>query len=65
VLGAPPHVASPVRLDAIGQAVRRLERALDPAAPSPFTAAMQSAVDVADALWADVAGAYRGALDSR
>lgn len=63
LIGAPPHVASPARLDAIGQAVRRLELALDPTAPSPFTAAMRSAVDVADALWDDVAGAYRGALD--
>lgn len=65
VLGAPPHIASPARLDAIGQAVRRLELALDPTAPSPFTAAMRSAVDVADALWGDVAGAYRGALGER
>lgn len=63
VLGAPPHLASPTRLDEIGQAVRRLELALDPTAPSPFTDAMRSAVDVADALWADVAAAYRGALD--
>ena len=63
VLGAPPHVASPTRLDEIGLAVRRLELALDPTAPSPFTAAMQSAVDVAEALWADVAGAYRGDLE--
>ena len=63
VLGAPPNVASPARLDEIGQAVRRLELALDPTVPSPFTAAMQSAADVAEALWADVAGAYRGALD--
>jgi hypothetical protein len=62
-LGAPPQLASPARLDAIGQAVRRLELALDPAAPSPFTAAMKSAVDVADALWADVSAAYRGPLD--
>ena len=63
VLGAPPHVASAARLDEIGQAVRRLELALDPTAPSPFTEAMRSAVDVADALWADVASAYRGSLD--
>ncbi len=63
VLGAPPNVASPARLDEIGQAVRRLELALDPTVPSPFTAAMQSAADVAEALWADVAGAYRGVLD--
>jgi hypothetical protein len=59
VVGAPPHVASPARLDAIGEAARRLERALDPAAPSPFAAAMRSAVDVAEALWADVQAGYR------
>jgi hypothetical protein len=59
VLGAPPQVATPERLDAIGTAARRLERALDPTAPSPFTAAMRSAVEVADALWSDVEAAYR------
>lgn len=63
VLGAPPHLASPARLDEIGQAARRLELALDPTAPSPFTTAMRSAVAVAEALWADVRGAYRGSLD--
>jgi len=63
VLGAPPHLASPARLDEIGQAARRLELALDPTTPSPFAAAMRSAVDVAEALWADVRGAYRGSLD--
>jgi hypothetical protein len=63
VLGAPPHLASPARLDEIGQAARRLELALDPTAPSPFAAAMRSAVDVAEALWADVRGAYQGSLD--
>lgn len=62
VIGAPPHLATPARLDAIGQAVRRLELALDPAAPSPFTAAMRSAPEVADALWADVAASYRESL---
>jgi hypothetical protein len=63
VVGAPPHVASPARLDAIGHAARRLERALDPAAASPFTTAMRSAVDIADALWSDVEAAYRGPLE--
>jgi hypothetical protein len=63
VLGTPPHLASPVRLDEIGRAARRLELALDPAAPSPFTAAMRSAAAVADALWAEVQGAYRVSLD--
>jgi len=62
ILGAPPHLASPARLDAIGHAARRLEQALDPTAPSPFTSAMRSAVEVADALWRDVEAAYRGPL---
>ena len=58
VLGAPPQLSSPGRLDAIGQAARRLELALDPTAPSPFTSAMRSAAEVADALWGDVESAY-------
>ena len=62
VLGAPPHLASPRRLDEIGDAARHLERALDPTAASPFSAAMRSAVEVADALWGDVEAAYRGPL---
>lgn len=63
VLGAPPHLSSPARLDAIGQAARRLERALDPTGPSPFTTAMRSAVEVADALYGDVESAYLGPLE--
>jgi hypothetical protein len=62
VLGAPPQLASPERLDAIGHAARRLERALDPTAPSPFTDTMRAAADVADALWRDVESAYLGPL---
>jgi hypothetical protein len=58
-LGVPPHIASPERLDGLGQAARRLEQALDPTAPSPFTAAMRSAAEVADSLWKDVEAAYR------
>jgi hypothetical protein len=63
VIGAPPHVPSPDRLEAIGEAARRLERALDPTGPSPFTTAMRSAVAVADALWGDVEGAYLAPLE--
>jgi hypothetical protein len=62
VLGTPPHLATPQRLDAIGQAARRLETALDPTTSSPFTAAMRGAADVAEAVWADVERAYRGHL---
>lgn len=62
-LGVPPHVSSPERLDTIGQAARRLEQALDPTAPSPFTTAMRSAIEVAEALWDDVEAAYLGPLE--
>jgi hypothetical protein len=62
VIGAPPQVATPARLDAIGEAARRLEHALDPTAGSPFTTAMRSAVEVADALSADVESSYLAPL---
>ncbi len=63
VLGAPPHLASPERLDAIGVAARRLERALDPTAASPFTDVLRSAGEVAGALWRDVEAGYLRPLD--
>jgi hypothetical protein len=59
VLGAAPTLATPERLDAIGQAAHRLERALDPAAPSPFSSAMRSAQAVVDELWREVETGYR------
>lgn len=62
VLGSPPHLATAGRLDEIGSAARRLEQALDPMAPSPFTSTMRTAAAVADALWEDVQAAYRGSL---
>ena len=63
VVGTPPQLASPQRLDQIGGAAMRLERALDPTAPSPFAAAMRSAADVAEALWRDVEASYAGELE--
>ena len=42
------------RLDGIGMAARRLERALDPAVPSPFAESMQAAVGAVEELTADV-----------
>ena len=60
VLGAPPTVATPARLDAIGAATRRLEQVLGgPTQGSPFAAAMKSAGDVVEALWGDVERSYR------
>ena len=49
-IGTPPQLASPARLDEIGAATRRLEQALDPAAPSPFTAALKGAQSTIDEL---------------
>lgn len=63
VLGMPPQVSSPDRLDAIGEAARRLERALDPSVPSPFTDVLWSAGDVAEALWRDVESGYLRPLE--
>ena len=63
VLGAPPQLASPARLDAIGAAARRLELSLDPTAGSPFGHAMQAAQGVADELWAEVEVMYLTSLE--
>ena len=41
VLGEPPQLATPARLDEIGVATRRLERELDPGGASPFAAALK------------------------
>jgi hypothetical protein len=61
-IGAPPQLASPARLDAIGAAVRRLELALDPVTPSPFAAAMHAAQGAVDELVHDVESSYRTRL---
>ena len=63
VLGVPPSLATPARLDAIGLATRQLELALGGATRgSPFADAMRSAGEVVDALTADVEGSYRTEL---
>ena len=63
VLGVPPSLATPARLDAIGAATRELELALGGAVQgSPFAVALKSAGEVVDALLRDVEGAYRGEL---
>jgi hypothetical protein len=63
-IGTPPHLASPERLDAIGAAARRLEQALDPAAASPFTAALKSVQGTIDELLKEVEHTYRVPLSS-
>ena len=63
VLGAPPVLATPTRLDEIGAATRRLEVALGGAVQgSPFAAAMKGASEVVEALQREVEGSYRGDL---
>ena len=63
-IGTPPQLASPARLDEIGAATRRLEQALDPAAPSPFTAALKSAQGTIDELLKEIEQTYRVPLTS-
>jgi hypothetical protein len=59
-VGAPPQLASPERLDAIGASARRLEAALsDPGGGSPFTAAMQGAQVAVEGLRREVEAGYR------
>lgn len=62
VIGSPPQLASPARLDAIGQATRRLEQALDPTVPSPFAAAIRAAQGTIDELAREVESTYLGHL---
>lgn len=57
-VGTPPQRASPARLDEIGAATRGLEQALDPVAPSPFTAALKSAQQTIEELAQEVEQAY-------
>jgi len=63
-VGTPPQLASPARLDEIGAATRRLEQALDPAAASPFTAALKGAQGTIDELLKEIEQTYRGPLSS-
>jgi hypothetical protein len=59
VLGDPPWLASPTRLDEIGVATRRLEQELDPLAASPFSVAMQSAQGAVGELQREIEAGYR------
>jgi hypothetical protein len=59
VLGEPPQVASPGRLDEIGAATRRLERELDSFASSPFAAALKSSQGAVSELEREIEAGYR------
>ena len=58
VIGEPPQLASPQRLDAIGAATRRLEQELDPGGASPFAAALKSAQGAVSELQREVEAGY-------
>jgi len=59
---APPRVASVPYLDALGQAVGRLEQAIGQAGGSPFAEAMKSGIAAADELANEVERTYRAPL---
>jgi hypothetical protein len=62
VIGEPPQLATPARLDEIGVATQRLERELDPGAPSPFAGALKSAPDAVAELQREIEAGYLVAL---
>jgi hypothetical protein len=62
VVGSPPVLATPQRLDAIGEATRRLEVALGDGPDSPFAHMMRDFSESVQAFTADVEAAYKVAL---
>ncbi len=58
-IAPPPRVASAAYLDALGDAARRLERALGPVEHSSFAAAVQASAGVVEELTTDVESAYK------
>ncbi len=59
VLGEPPQLATPERLDEIGAATRRLELELDPSSSSPFAGAMRAAEAAVSELQREIEAGYR------
>jgi hypothetical protein len=58
VIGEPPQLATPARLDEIGTATRRLEQELDPGGASPFSAALKAAQGAVSELQREVEAGY-------
>jgi hypothetical protein len=58
VLGEPPQLATPSRLDEIGAATRRLEQELEPGGASPFAAAVKAAQGAVAELQREVEAGY-------
>jgi hypothetical protein len=64
VIGEPPQLATPARLDDIGVATRRLEQVLDPGGASPFAAALKTAQGAVSELQREVEAGYLVELDA-
>jgi hypothetical protein len=62
VIGEPPRIASPGRLDEVGHATRRLEAALGEGG-SPFAEAMKAGIGSVEALTEEVEANYKLDLD--
>lgn len=62
VIGEPPQLSTPTRLDEIGAATRRLEQELDPGGASPFAAALKAAQGAVSELQREVEAGYLRAL---
>ena len=59
VLGAPPRLATPSYLDAVGLATRRLEQALGDGGASPLATVLGQGLVAVDELAAEVEGRYK------
>jgi hypothetical protein len=64
VIGEPPQLATPERLDEIGAATRRLEQELDPGGASPFAAALKAAQGAVSELQREVEAGYLVELEA-
>ena len=58
VIGEPPQLATPARLDDIGTATRRLEQELDPGGASPFASSLKAAQGAVSELQREVEAGY-------
>jgi hypothetical protein len=61
-VAAPPRLASPQYLDALGEATRRLEQALGDSASSPFAEALRRAIPLVEELTREVEGTHKRPL---
>jgi hypothetical protein len=59
VLGAPPRLATPSYLDAVGAATVRLEQTLGDSGASPFATALKQGLVAVDELAAEIEGRYK------